>query len=69
MNRVHLAVGNPTGHHDQYAVTLTVDDHTMLRGHASATAAGALADVLRRGCKATGRTFTTTTMKRRKDES
>lgn len=57
MKHIHLALGSPTGHHDQYSVTLVADER-MLRGSLSVGDARGLADVLRQGCRATGREFT-----------
>lgn len=56
MKSVRLAVGNPTGHHDQYSTTLALDGY-MLRGSLPITVTRALADVLRQGARATGQDF------------
>jgi hypothetical protein len=52
-----LHIGQPTGHHGNYAGTLTTDDGAMLRGQMHPNRWRDFADVLRKGCTATGRTF------------
>lgn len=52
-----LHIGNPTGHHGEYAGTLVTESGNMLRGHMHINRWRDLANVLRKGCRATGRTF------------
>ena len=59
MKAARLAVGNPTGHRDQYVVTLVLDG-AMLRGPLSLSVARDLAHVIRIGCRSTGRDFSVT---------
>ncbi len=50
MNRARLAVGNPTGHEDQYAVTLSWGQY-FLRGRMPLKAARQMRDALASGCR------------------
>ena len=67
MKTARLAVGNPTGHRDQYVVTLVLDN-AMLRGPLPLSLARDLAHVLRVGCRSTGRDFSVTLPKEDQDD-
>lgn len=54
---MRLHIGQPTGHHGNYSGTLVTDDGAMLRGQMHPNRWDDLADVLRKGCRATNHPF------------
>lgn len=69
MKSARLAVGNPTGYHDQYQCTLIPAAGGMLRGPLTVSAIRELAAALGIGYTKLGTPFDATTMKRRKHEA
>lgn len=63
MADLELRIGPPTGHQGQHVVTLTAPGSWMIRGAMHPIRATELAELLGKGCRATGRTFEFTRFK------